>query len=106
KGLQIDEETLAASVSARPQIANEFIAKLFKDAQAIVMPILTIRTPPVTECDRAHPNSSRKRFTNSTVGLGLPIFLGFPRSLYLPGLMIVPCRLRCRSSVDRERITR
>ena len=33
KGLEIDEETLAANVSARPQLAKDFIAEVFKDAK-------------------------------------------------------------------------
>ena len=48
KGLQIDEETLAANISARQQLANDFITDVFKNAQAIIMPILTMRTPAVS----------------------------------------------------------
>ena len=55
KGLEIDDETLMASITVRPQLANDFVAKVFQDAHAIVLPVLTIRTPPAAECDpRAH----------------------------------------------------
>jgi aspartyl-tRNA(Asn)/glutamyl-tRNA(Gln) amidotransferase subunit A len=51
KGLEIDDETLAASVAARPQLANDFIARVFQNTDAIVLPVLTMRTPLAAECD-------------------------------------------------------
>ena len=45
KGLEIDDATLAASIAARPQLAADFIAQIFRDAQAIALPMLATRTP-------------------------------------------------------------
>jgi len=45
------DATLASSVSARPQLAKNFVENIFKDAEAIVLPTLAIRTPRVSECD-------------------------------------------------------
>ena len=102
KGLQIDDETLAANISARRSLRAILSAEVFKDAQAIVMPILTMRTPP---CGMRSPRarvSNRKHFTSSAAGPALPTFSVFPPSRYRPGLTIAPCQLRSRSSADRE----
>ena len=55
KGLTIDDETLADSVSARPQLAMDFIDQIFRKAGAIILPSLSIRTPSVAECDPRSP---------------------------------------------------
>jgi aspartyl-tRNA(Asn)/glutamyl-tRNA(Gln) amidotransferase subunit A len=55
KGLAIDDETLAASVSARAKLATDFIAHVFHDAQAIALPVLSNRTPAAPECDPRAP---------------------------------------------------
>ncbi len=51
KGLEIDDGTLAASAAARPRLAADFIAHVFRDAGAVILPVLTMRTPRVAECD-------------------------------------------------------
>jgi aspartyl-tRNA(Asn)/glutamyl-tRNA(Gln) amidotransferase subunit A len=51
KGLTIDDATLAFSVSARPQLALDFLNQVFQNAEAIALPVLAIRTPTITECD-------------------------------------------------------
>ena len=45
KGLTIDDATLAASVLVRPQLAKDFIDHIFQKAEAIILPVLSIRTP-------------------------------------------------------------
>ena len=78
KGLAIDDAALAASVSARPQLALDFIDHIFQNAGAIVLPTLSIRTPPAAECDPHSPLFNAKtlyqlsRWTRFVNMLGLP----------------------------------
>src|SRR5262249_14239290 len=60
KGLAIDDASLAAAVSARPRVAANFIEHIFRNAEAIVLPALAIRTPPTAECDPSSPMFNAK----------------------------------------------
>jgi aspartyl-tRNA(Asn)/glutamyl-tRNA(Gln) amidotransferase subunit A len=55
KGLEIDAETLDASVAARPDLVTDFLVRIFQNAHAIALPVMTTRTPAVRDCD---PRSS------------------------------------------------
>ena len=78
KGLAIDDAALATSVSARPRLALDFIDHIFQNAGAIVLPTLSIRTPPASECDPRSPLFNAKtlyqlsRWTRFVNMLGLP----------------------------------
>jgi aspartyl-tRNA(Asn)/glutamyl-tRNA(Gln) amidotransferase subunit A len=78
KGLTIDDATLASSVSARPQLAKDFVDSVFKDAGAIVLPTLAIRTSPVPECDPHSPLFNAKTLYQLSRWTRFVNMLGFP----------------------------
>jgi aspartyl-tRNA(Asn)/glutamyl-tRNA(Gln) amidotransferase subunit A len=78
KGLAIDDETLAASVSARPRLAMDFIDHIFQNAGAIILPSLSIRTPPVAECDPRSPLFKAKTLYELSRWTRFVNILGFP----------------------------
>jgi aspartyl-tRNA(Asn)/glutamyl-tRNA(Gln) amidotransferase subunit A len=78
KGLAIDDETLAASVSARPRLTMDFINQIFRTAGAIILPTLSIRTPPVAECDPRSPLFKAKTLYELSRWTRFVNMLGFP----------------------------
>jgi aspartyl-tRNA(Asn)/glutamyl-tRNA(Gln) amidotransferase subunit A len=78
KGLAIDDETLAASISARPRLAMDFINRVFRKAGAIILPSLSIRTPPVAECDPRSPLFKAKTLYELSRWTRFVNMLGFP----------------------------
>jgi aspartyl-tRNA(Asn)/glutamyl-tRNA(Gln) amidotransferase subunit A len=98
KGLSIDDAALAASVSARPQLATDFIDHVFQNAGAIILPVLSIRTLPTAECDPRSPLFNAKtlyqlsRWTRFVNMLGFPavaIPVGFDDRIMPVGLQII-----------------
>jgi aspartyl-tRNA(Asn)/glutamyl-tRNA(Gln) amidotransferase subunit A len=83
KGLKIDEQMLAASVSARPQLVADFLAQVFGQADVLALPVTPIRTPAAAVCDPSSPSFDAKtlyqlsRWTRFVNMLGLPA-VAFP----------------------------
>jgi aspartyl-tRNA(Asn)/glutamyl-tRNA(Gln) amidotransferase subunit A len=78
KGLTVDDATLAASVSARPQLAIDFISHVFQNAEVIVLPVLPIRTPVASECDPRSPSFNAKTLYQLSRWTRFANMLGFP----------------------------
>jgi aspartyl-tRNA(Asn)/glutamyl-tRNA(Gln) amidotransferase subunit A len=78
KGLEIDDETLTGSIEARPQLVADFLARIFQNAQAIALPVMTTRTPAVGECDPRSPAFSPKTLYQLSRWTRFVNVLGFP----------------------------
>ena len=78
KGRAIDDETLAASVAARSRLATEFASHVFRDAEAIVLPVLSMRTPPASECNPHSPDFVAKTLYELSRWTRFVNLLGFP----------------------------
>jgi aspartyl-tRNA(Asn)/glutamyl-tRNA(Gln) amidotransferase subunit A len=78
KGLEIDDNTLAASIAARPNLIADFLVRIFQNAQAIALPVLTTRTPTLRECDPRSPWFNAKTLYQLSRWTRFVNILGFP----------------------------
>ena len=78
KGLEIDNETLAASIAARPQLVADFLVRIFQNSQAIALPVMAIRTPAARECDPRSPAFNSKTLYQLSRWTRFVNVLGFP----------------------------
>jgi len=78
KGLEIDDKTLAASMAARPQLVADFLVRIFQNAQAIALPVLTTRTPAMHVCDPRSSSFNAKTLYQLSRWTRFVNMLGFP----------------------------
>jgi aspartyl-tRNA(Asn)/glutamyl-tRNA(Gln) amidotransferase subunit A len=82
KGLAIDDPTLAASRAMRPRLCADFEAGVLGRADALVLPVMPIRTPRYDEVDPASPRFSGRRLYD------LSWFCRFVNMLGLPAIAV------------------
>ena len=99
KGLAVEEATLAASRKARASLARDFEDKVLGRADAALLPVMAIRTPPAADTNPASPTFSARnlydlsRFTRFVNLLGFPAIVipagfddrGMPVALQIVG---------------------
>ncbi len=61
KGLAIDDTALAASRAARPALSADFAMSVLAGADALILPVMPMRTPAWDEVDPASPRFSSRR---------------------------------------------
>ena len=78
KGLEVADDTLAASIEARPRLIADFEDQVMAGADVVLLPIMPISTPTADECDPESDRFSPKtlyamsRFTRFVNLLGFP----------------------------------
>jgi len=78
KGLTVDDAALATSRGARPQLAKEFEERILGSADAAILPVMAIRTPPLAEADPASPSFSARQLYELSSYTRFVNMLGFP----------------------------
>src|SRR5262245_1870011 len=78
KGLEITDQVLAESVTARARLVREFEAEVLSDRDVLVLPVMPITTPRADRCDPASDRFSARalyalsRWTRFVNMLGVP----------------------------------
>jgi aspartyl-tRNA(Asn)/glutamyl-tRNA(Gln) amidotransferase subunit A len=78
KGANIDDQTLARSASARPQLASAFLKQIFGRADLLILPVTPIRTPEATICDPRSSSFDPKTLYQLSRWTRFVNMLGFP----------------------------
>jgi aspartyl-tRNA(Asn)/glutamyl-tRNA(Gln) amidotransferase subunit A len=78
KGLTIDDAALASSRAARPRLVKDFEEQVVGSADAAILPVMAIRTPPLAEADPASPIFSPRRLYELSSYTRFVNMLGFP----------------------------
>jgi aspartyl-tRNA(Asn)/glutamyl-tRNA(Gln) amidotransferase subunit A len=82
KGMAIDDDTLAASRAARPQLLHDFEETVLGNADAAILPVMAIRTPTIAEVDPTSASFSARRLYE------LSNYCRFVNMLGLPAIAI------------------
>lgn len=78
KGLVIDDTMLSASRAARLQLARDFEDKILGKADAALLPVMPIRTPPYRDVDPSSPSFSGRQLYALSSYCRFVNMLGFP----------------------------
>jgi aspartyl-tRNA(Asn)/glutamyl-tRNA(Gln) amidotransferase subunit A len=78
KGLAIDEATLTATRARRSVLAERFLDHVFAGADAVLLPVMPIRTPPRPLCDPASEKFEARTLYRLSQWTRFVNMLGFP----------------------------
>jgi aspartyl-tRNA(Asn)/glutamyl-tRNA(Gln) amidotransferase subunit A len=78
KGLTIDDTALAASIAARAVLAAQFLDQIFAGTDALILPVIPVRTPPCSACDPASPSFDARLLYRLSEWTRFVNMLGFP----------------------------
>ena len=76
--MTIDDATLAAGRAARPQLVKDFEEQVLGKADAAILPVMAIRTPPLAEADPVSPTFSARQLYELSSYTRFVNMLGFP----------------------------
>ncbi|HET7848446.1 MAG TPA: amidase [Pseudolabrys sp.] len=78
KGLDVDDPMLSASRAARATLAKDFEEQILGKADAAVLPVMPLRTPPFSEVDPSSPSFRARRLYALSSYCRFVNMLGFP----------------------------
>jgi aspartyl-tRNA(Asn)/glutamyl-tRNA(Gln) amidotransferase subunit A len=78
KGLAIDDATLAASGAARKPLSGHFLENILAAADAALLPVMPMRTPPCAVCDPTSPTFDARTLYQLSQWTRFVNMLGFP----------------------------
>jgi aspartyl-tRNA(Asn)/glutamyl-tRNA(Gln) amidotransferase subunit A len=78
KGLDISDETLAASVTARDRLVRDFDEQVLSGSDVLVLPVMPIVTPAADRCDPTSEHFSARTLYALSRWTRFVNMLGFP----------------------------
>ncbi len=108
KGLEIDDSMLSASRSARARLAKDFEEKILGKADAAILPVMPMRTPPFSEVNPSSPLFSARRLYALSSYCRFVNMLGFPAVAFPVGFddrgLPVALQMIARAGLDGDLI--